>query len=63
MAIHTFVCKDCGKEFSIEIPFGNSVIGNFCPDCKSENIKKIFYPPVITFKGSGFYKTDNRKEK
>jgi predicted nucleic acid-binding Zn ribbon protein len=31
-----------------------------CPECGGE-LRKVFAPPVITFKGSGFYATDYRR--
>ncbi len=31
-----------------------------CPDCGGE-LRKVFTPPTITFKGSGFYATDHKK--
>ncbi|GIU98088.1 MAG: hypothetical protein KatS3mg013_1891 [Actinomycetota bacterium] len=33
-----------------------------CPDCGGE-LRKVFAPPAITFKGSGFYATDHGKRK
>ena len=30
-----------------------------CPDCGGE-LRKVFTPPTITFKGSGFYATDHK---
>lgn len=31
-----------------------------CPDCGGE-LRKVFTPPTITFKGSGFYATDHKQ--
>jgi predicted nucleic acid-binding Zn ribbon protein len=31
-----------------------------CPDCGSDEVRKVFSPVGISFKGSGFYKTDSR---
>ena len=32
-----------------------------CLECGSKNIEKLLSPPPVIFKGSGFYKTDDRK--
>ena len=34
-----------------------------CPECASVEVKKVFHPPRVHFKGSGFYLTDLRAEK
>jgi predicted nucleic acid-binding Zn ribbon protein len=31
-----------------------------CPNCGKKALRKVFSPVGIVFKGSGFYKTDNR---
>lgn len=32
-----------------------------CPDCKKE-LKRVYAPPAVTFKGNGFYSTDQKVE-
>ena len=32
-----------------------------CPECGGE-LRKVFAPPAISFKGSGFYATDHGKK-
>jgi hypothetical protein len=33
-----------------------------CPECGGE-LRKVFTPPAISFKGSGFYRTDHAKKR
>ena len=30
-----------------------------CPECKKE-LRRVFAPPLVAFKGNGFYSTDKR---
>lgn len=32
-----------------------------CPDCKKE-LRRVYTPPVVSFKGYGFYSTDKKYE-
>lgn len=59
--IYTFICKDCASQFDVQIKVRDleQYKGN-CPMCKSEKVARFFTPPVIHFKGNGFYSTDNK---
>jgi putative FmdB family regulatory protein len=60
---YDFVCKDCGKGFSVNGRF-ESLIGlrPECPECKSSNCVKRISSIKTIYKGDGFYTTDNRKK-
>jgi len=59
MPIYEYVCEVCGSHFEVRQGFGES------PDvaCPAGHrwVHRLFSPPTIIFKGSGFYVTDNRK--
>ena len=57
---YEYECKACQKRFEIWQPVGEAAPE--CPSCASE-VKKVFHPPRVIFKGSGFYVTDLRAEK
>jgi putative FmdB family regulatory protein len=58
MARYDYRCPQCGKQFEVEHPM--SVHPRVtCPSCGSE-AERVFVPSGISFKGSGFYNTDQR---
>jgi len=59
MPTYEYKCKDCGHRFDIVQSFTDDALTT-CPDCKKKSLRKVFSPPGVTFKGSGFYKTDSR---
>jgi putative FmdB family regulatory protein len=61
MPLYSFLCKNCRKEFEIFVS-EYSVPVPACPKCKSENVKRIWDIPTISFKGTGFYATDKEKK-
>jgi len=59
MPRYHFFCDTCEKEFDVVLPLGSSITPD-CPTCaKSTHVHKVIKPPMISFKGSGFYKTDS----
>ena len=52
---YDFTCKKCGT-IQIDHPMADDH-PDTCPDCGGD-ITRIFSNPGITFRGSGFYKTD-----
>lgn len=59
MPTYNFHCESCQQEFKEQMPFGSSLIPE-CPKCKKHNsVRKIMKPPMVQFKGSGFYKNDS----
>src|SRR6476660_2602736 len=58
MPIYEYRCKDCDHQFDIAQSFTDNAL-KVCPACGGA-LKKVFGSVGITFKGSGFYKTDSR---
>jgi predicted nucleic acid-binding Zn ribbon protein len=57
--IYSFKCK-CGLQTEVELSIHDSIINPICTDCH-ETMARVWDTPAITFKGKGFYKTDNPK--
>ncbi|MGZ4149800.1 MAG: FmdB family zinc ribbon protein, partial [Actinomycetota bacterium] len=60
MPTYEYACKQCGHTFEIVQSFKDDTL-TVCPECGGE-LRKVFTPPAITFKGSGFYATDHGKK-
>lgn len=58
MPTYDYRCKDCGHSFEIHQSFSDDALTE-CPQCGG-NLRKVFGNVGISFKGSGFYKTDSR---
>ena len=58
MPTYEYRCKDCQHEFDAVQSFTDDALTE-CPACGGV-LKKVFGSVGITFKGSGFYKTDSR---
>ena len=56
MPTYEYECEACGIRFERVQTFSEEPLKR-CPECKGA-IHRRFLPPVILFKGSGFYKTD-----
>jgi len=61
MPIYEYECTSCGHNFEMVLPFADSLTEIQCPECK-KNAKKVPSLFGISFKGKGFYKTDNKKD-
>ena len=59
MPLYEYRCKNCGHQFEIQQSFAEDSL-TVCPDCGEPQLRKVFQPVGITFKGSGFYKNDSR---
>lgn len=59
MPTYEYRCKSCGHQFDIVQAFTDDALTD-CPACGAAALKKVFGNVGITFKGSGFYKTDSR---
>lgn len=60
MPTYDFRCSKCSHHFEVILPFG-STKRPLCPRCRHAKTEKLIAPPAIHFKGTGFFKTDNRK--
>src|SRR3954465_9041669 len=58
MPTYEYACKSCGEHLEVVQSFKDDPL-RVCPNCDGE-LRKVFSPIGITFKGSGFYKTDSR---
>lgn len=59
MPTYEYRCKSCGHQFDVVQSFSDDALTE-CPSCGEAALKKVFGNVGITFKGSGFYKTDSR---
>jgi putative FmdB family regulatory protein len=55
---YEYRCKDCGEHLEVVQSFTDDALTT-CPACQG-TLRKVFGSIGITFKGSGFYKTDSR---
>jgi putative FmdB family regulatory protein len=60
MPTYEYRCRDCGHTFEIVQKMSDEPLTH-CPKCGGE-LRKVFAPPAISFKGSGFYATDHGKK-
>lgn len=58
MPTYAYTCTACGHSFDIQQSFADDAL-TVCPEC-SGRLRKIFSTVGVTFKGSGFYRTDSR---
>ena len=58
MPTYEYRCKDCGEHLEVVQAFTDDPLTE-CPACHG-TLRKVFGNIGITFKGSGFYKTDSR---
>ena len=57
MPTYDYRCRDCGHEFEAVQSFSDDALTE-CPECGG-SLRKVFGNIGVTFKGSGFYKTDH----
>ena len=58
MPKYEYACKSCGEHLEVVQSFTDAPLTE-CPACGGP-LRKVFSAPAITFKGSGFYRTDSR---
>ena len=59
MPTYEYRCKACGEQLEVQQSFTDAALTT-CPSCGEESLRKVFGNIAVTFKGSGFYKTDSR---
>ena len=59
MPTYDYRCDQCGDEFEVWQSIKDDALTE-CPRCGG-SIRKVMSPAGIVLKGSGFYKTDNRR--
>jgi putative FmdB family regulatory protein len=60
MPTYEYRCRECGHTFDVVHGMTDDAL-TVCPVCGGE-LRKVFAPPAISFKGSGFYATDHGKK-
>jgi putative FmdB family regulatory protein len=55
---YAYRCESCGNQYEKRESF-SAPARQKCPACGKPAQRVLFAPPIV-FKGSGFYKTDNR---
>lgn len=58
MPHYTFRCEECGAVFERYFSFQDALEGIQCPQ-GHVRVVRLYRPPAIVFKGSGFYVTDH----
>jgi putative FmdB family regulatory protein len=56
---YEYVCANCKNRTEVVQSFSDPPLTT-CALCGGE-LRRVFYPATIQFKGSGFYSTDNRR--
>jgi putative FmdB family regulatory protein len=59
MPYYEYACPQCGNRFEVLQRIGDEPL-RICDVCGGD-LRKVFHPAGIVFKGSGFYKTDSRQ--
>lgn len=58
MPTYAYRCAACGHAFDIHQSFADEAL-TVCPECDGP-LRKQYGSVGVTFKGSGFYRTDSR---
>jgi putative FmdB family regulatory protein len=58
MPRYEYACRKCGEHLEVVQAFTDDPLTE-CPACAGQ-LRKVFGSIGVTFKGSGFYKTDSR---
>ena len=61
MPTYSYACTACDHRFDIRQGFADAALAE-CPQCGGR-LRKVFGDVGVMFKGSGFYRTDARKER
>ncbi len=59
MPLYSYRCNNCGVQIERRQGFNDPPLKK-CPECGENELRKVFSPVGILFKGPGFYSTDNR---
>ena len=60
MALYEYDCMPCGQRYTKERSIKEDDPGYKCETC-NKSLVRVYSDIGVTFNGSGFYKTDNRK--
>jgi len=56
MPTYSYKCTKCAHEFDVQQSITDDAIAT-CPECEGK-LQKVFGKVGVTFKGTGFYRTD-----
>ncbi len=59
MPVYTYHCDHCDHEFEQYQSFSEDAL-SLCPECHNEDLRKVYSPALVVFKGKGFYVTDTK---
>jgi len=59
MPTYQYLCRNCEHRFDIVQSIHEDPL-SVCPECAG-TIRRVLHPVGVTFKGSGFYRTDSRE--
>ena len=59
MPLYAYRCDNCGVQIERRQGFNDPTLKK-CPECGENELRKLYSPVGILFKGPGFYVTDNR---
>ncbi len=60
MPTYQYACTECDHAFEQFQSFSEDSL-TVCPECEGR-LRKVFNAVGVVFKGSGFYRTDNRSD-
>ncbi|MDQ4086036.1 MAG: FmdB family transcriptional regulator [Actinomycetota bacterium] len=60
MPTYQYACTECDEQLEVRQSFTDDAL-SVCPSCEGR-LRKVFNAVGVVFKGSGFYKTDSRKQ-
>lgn len=60
MPTYQYLCRDCENRFDTVQSIHDDAL-TVCPECGG-TIRRVLHPVGVTFKGSGFYRTDSREK-
>ncbi len=60
MPTYEYRCRTCAHRFEIQQAISDDPLTE-CPECSGE-LRKVFHPVGIAFKGEGFYRNDARSD-
>ena len=62
MPLYEYVCSICGRNFEKSLPVGIDKLEVRCP-AGHRKVHRIYSAPVVMYKGSGFYCTDQSSDR
>ncbi len=60
MTLRDYECQSCFAKFEAELDRDSMEVE--CPHCGSSDTLRLWRVPAVIYKGTGWYKTDNKSE-